>query len=144
MEYIASLFSILVLPLFFGFLGFIFSRISRWSRLAKDYPVPEGFEPENLHICFMVLNKVKYKSMIRLGPSRAGLYMKTWFIFRIGHTPTLIPWPAIRFVKEEEKLFGAPWYYLEIREANGETIEMIVSQKSWEKMEPFVKSGREE
>jgi hypothetical protein len=72
------------------------SLIGGWFELASVYPLPRTFEGTRWH--FRSANMrfgSHYGSCLTVGADPTGLFMKTLFLFRLGHAPLFIPWNSI-------------------------------------------------
>ena len=92
------------------FLGFVVlwcgilklvGKIGPWYQLAQQFHAIG--EPMGTTYRFQSLRfgmKAKYNGVITAIVSPRGLYLRPWFMFRIGHPPILIPWQAVTSLKE--------------------------------------------
>ncbi|WP_298960068.1 hypothetical protein [uncultured Roseibium sp.] len=94
---------ILIVPGFFICFGllwsvivFLIGRLGGWSRLSRLYPgnqPPPGQSWRWVSASFGLF--ASYRKCLDITLSNAGLYLRPVIIFRIGHSPILIPWHAI-------------------------------------------------
>ncbi|WP_298983800.1 hypothetical protein [uncultured Roseibium sp.] len=98
-----SAYLILIVPGFFLCFGllwsvivFLIGRLGGWSRLSRLYPgnqPPPGQSWRWVSASFGLF--ASYRNCLDITLSNAGLYLRPVIIFRIGHSPILIPWHAI-------------------------------------------------
>jgi hypothetical protein len=87
------------------FVIYIFSRMSGWSNLAKQFRLRKGFVGKRRHFQSGMIGLVNYRSCLTLGANQEGIYFSMLPIFAIGCPPLLIPWHEIKEVKKEKIFF---------------------------------------
>lgn len=84
---------------------YIISFTSGWHSLAKIYST-DTF-PEKTKSCSAVFNYVtNYNSTLVYAETSEGLYLKTLFLFKIGHRPLFIPWTAMQKYELSSAIFS--------------------------------------
>lgn len=83
---------------------FLITRISRWPRLARQFPAPDSpVLEERKNFERAEINGVRYKGAITIGRSEEGLYLKPFWLFGFLSKPILIPWAVIRVGERPKK-----------------------------------------
>ena len=84
--------------------------LAGWSQLAPS------FRAENINdvgplqsFQSMDVGGARYSGAIVAGAWSAGLYLRVWPIFRVGHPPLLIPWSAIGPLQEQKMWWSQVW-----------------------------------
>lgn len=108
-----------VLIVMIGFWRFVvrfLSESAKWPELARRYPAngrPDGrafgHQAGNLH-------GVAYQGTLRAVPSASGFFVEVENPFSYRQAPLLIPWSAVRELKEYRSLFGWRHYELVLSE----------------------------
>jgi len=77
--------------------GFIVSLIGGWRSLAERYRTDRVFPA---HKRWMQSAQMRflcgYNHVLTLASDSNGLYLATFFLFRVGHPPLFIPWNEIK------------------------------------------------
>jgi len=96
-------------PLFFvGVFVLVLYILSRkgWYELGNTYRFSQKFQGNRVGIISAMINGVNYKNCLLLKYDDTGFYLKPIFIFRLFHTPVLIPWKEVISVHEKKVLFS--------------------------------------
>jgi len=95
-------------PLFFVamfvFLLFYLSKKGWWD-LANQYKFEGLFQGERVGIISAGINGLNYNNCLVLKYNDEGFYLRPIFIFRLFHKPLLIPWKAIKNIRDKKILF---------------------------------------
>jgi hypothetical protein len=89
-----------IFPVFFitlwCFISFLISRLSGWSTLSNRFSATLPFSGQkwNWQSARMRLG-TNYGNSLIVGADPSGLFLATIFVFRIGHTPLLLPWNEV-------------------------------------------------
>lgn len=84
---------------------YIISFTSGWHSLAKNYAT-DSF-PEQTQSCSGVFNySSNYTGTLEYAETAEGLYLKTSFLFKIGHRPLFIPWKAMQNYQQSSGVFS--------------------------------------
>jgi hypothetical protein len=83
---------------FWCFVAFLMSRLSGWARLASAYPAAEVLTPNVRHAWQSALMNAntKYNASLVVVADPQAVHFSTLAIFRAGHSPFSVPWPALR------------------------------------------------
>lgn len=74
----------------------VLSRLGGWAALAQQYGSDEPFPATSWKFQRAQFRWfVGYNNCLTLGADRRGLYISTFFLFRIAHPPLFIPWREI-------------------------------------------------
>ena len=105
METCCALSPIYFIALWFGSMLLI-ARVG-WSQLAEKYACHNPYNGPKQGWQWGMLNWAAYKGCLWLAISPDGLYLETGpsLLFRAFHPPLLIPWSAIKSVKETKYWF---------------------------------------
>lgn len=94
------------LPLWFCFLTFVISRFG-WSRLAETHP--GGPSPPYGRPLRRRSGKIgwftNYNGCLNVTLSSEGIYIVPMWMFRLFHSPLLLPWSGVRGVEEHRIVF---------------------------------------
>ena len=112
--WLTLLFVLVVFPIFFTALWIgitlLMSFIGGWGRVAKVYAATErpdgGAELKNVTGMFGV---ARYKFVLTVITTDAGIYIENRKVFRAGHPPLFIPFPAISNARTQTLFF---WEYV--------------------------------
>jgi hypothetical protein len=94
----------------FAFIGiwvivtFMISKMG-WRALATNYRFVGTFTGQKIGLISASINGANYKNSLILKYNEQGVYLKPIFLFRLFHTPILIPWKEIKTVQDKKKLF---------------------------------------
>lgn len=98
-----------IIPAFFIVLGGMFSGISwvlsrtgGWSTLAAQYASDRPWPAQVWSWKGGRLGMTQYKGVLVVGADEAGMYLKTFGPFRVGHPPLFFPWEDIQIEKGTE------------------------------------------
>lgn len=97
------------LPFIVGFLifwlsiCFFLSRLSGWASLASHYarerpPTGKKYYMQSMGSGYSAFFLVNYSSCLTIHISEDSLFLKTWWMFKISHTPLEIPHKDITVV----------------------------------------------
>ncbi len=92
------------IPLWFGFIVWLLSRLGGWSRLAETFPphsLPYG---RKMWVAARV-GWVNYNGCLRVWVAPEGLFLSLMWPFSIFHKPLFIPWSAIRNREDRKMLW---------------------------------------
>jgi hypothetical protein len=120
-------------PVFFALLwvlvGNVLGLISGWWALASRYRHTGPFPGTLLRFRSGRLGCCGFGNVLTIGVNADGLYLRTFFLFRAGFPPILIPWSDV----SAEEIRGWVRRYVVFRFA----------QISWTKLRLFASTGRE-
>lgn len=88
----------------FVFVSFSLSK-KGWSDLAARYQFDGVFKGERVGIISAAINGVNYKNCLVLKYNNEGFYLRPLFVFRLFHKPLLIPWKAIKDIRDKKIFF---------------------------------------
>lgn len=89
--------------LFLRFVIILIARIGGWDRLAQHYPAPASLpEMSIFRLRSLKVGQAYYRSVMKVGVGRAGLYLVPVFFFRAAHPPLLIPWSELELSQSTE------------------------------------------
>lgn len=94
----------LIVPLWFGFILWLLSRLGGWARLAATYPphtLPYG---RKMWVAARV-GWVNYNGCLRVWVGPEGMFLSLIWPFSIFHKPLFIPWSAIRNRQDHKMLW---------------------------------------
>lgn len=104
---------VLLIPLFilifaglWCLIPLLLSRLGGWSRLAERFPAPA--EPAGKRFGWQSgrLGLVNYNNCLTIYISKAGLYLSTSPLLRVGYRPMLIPSREIHDVEKRRVLWA--------------------------------------
>ena len=83
-------------PLIWSFVCIAISSIGGWRKLAAAYRTsqPFGGKLQRFQTARMRAG-ARYKGCLNVGASPSGLFLSTYFPFRPGHPPLLVPWQDV-------------------------------------------------
>ena len=83
-------------PLIWSFVCIVISRFGGWHKLASAYrtSLPFGGTLRRFQTARM-RGGARYKGCLNVGASPSGLFLSTYFPFRPGHPPLLVPWQDV-------------------------------------------------
>ena len=99
---------IYLFPIFFiGMFVFVIFFLSKkgWSDLVSQYQFEGNFEGDRVGIISAAINGVNYNNCLLLKYNHEGFYLRPVFMFRLFHKPILIPWKAIKDIRDKKLLF---------------------------------------
>ncbi len=107
--------------------------LSGWPSLAKRFRT--GLRPPGTPMRGQVsrIGLVTERNVTRLVVSDRGLYLWTLWPFRLLRPPLLIPWAAIRSVRERSVLWTAT-YVVDV----GAPVEIALRKKAYDAIQPFL------
>ena len=110
--------------------------LSGWPSLAKRFRT--GLRPPGTPMRGQVsrIGLVTERNVTRLVVSDRGLYLWTLWPFRLLRPPLLIPWAAVRSVRERSLLWTAT-YVVDI----GAPVEIALRKKAYDAIQPFLSPG---
>lgn len=97
---------LLLIPIVWVAICVTLSRLSGWSRLAKQFSDADFIADESAWFRSASLSGIQYSSCLNFAVSGHGMRMSVILPFRIGHPPIVIPWSAMHHVEAENKLFS--------------------------------------
>lgn len=107
-------FVLVAFPIFFTAMWvgvtLLMSLIGGWGRVAKHYPAagkPEG--GRELHYVTGMFGMARYKHVLTVITTDAGLYIANRTVFRPGHPPLFIPFSAVVHPRKQTLFF---WEYV--------------------------------
>ncbi len=101
---------LLLIPVAWCLISLSMSRMSGWSRLAREFPC--GDAPEvtgDLEIARMRTGRVgviNYYSCLTFKATEQGLYVSVAPFLRLGHKPFYIPWNQFHHIAEHDLLYS--------------------------------------
>ncbi|HEY2081322.1 MAG TPA: hypothetical protein VGI88_00950 [Verrucomicrobiae bacterium] len=102
------------------FVGFKISRMG-WNAFAVRYSAPTRPTGRAYSSPFTQFGSflARYKNVVQIVFTDAGVYFYAVFLFRAFHPPFLVPWESVKRIEKKRWLF---WhrYRLEIRDVAGE------------------------
>lgn len=113
--------------------------LTGWSELAARYRTDVPFEGETWRFQSAQTRYMShYNGCLTYGANLQGLYVSTWFVFRVAHPALLIPWhelqmnPQRRWLIEgyEIRFTQVPDVFLWIRKSLGERIQAASKRSS--------------
>ena len=119
------------LPFFFATfwcaIVFLISRVSGWALLARRFHLQFAFTgPTWRWQSARMRWLANYNNCLTVGSDPSGLCLSTFFLFRAGHAPLLIPWPEISIYRRRKVLFAA---YVELRLGREEQVPFTIYGK---------------
>jgi hypothetical protein len=94
------------------------ARVSGWSLLAERYRAEMPFEGQKWRFQSAQMRYMShYNGCLTVGANMQGLYLATWFLFRIAHQPLFIPWNDLTMTPKRRWLF--PGYELRFNQVSG-------------------------
>ena len=106
MRDLGSVHFIALIPAMWCFLSWLISRLSGWSRLAKNYRSTAPIEGESARMRTGRIGPVTYHSCLSFRVSDEGLRIAVAFPLRLGHPPLYIPWDQIHHIQEDPILYS--------------------------------------
>jgi hypothetical protein len=115
------------------FVGGLLSFLSGWPSLARQFRATS--RPSGVRLTRQVakIGLVSESGVTGMVVSEAGLYLWAMWLFRFLRPPLLIPWSAIREVREATTLWWKT-YQLDIASIT----HVKVSTKAYDAMRPFL------
>lgn len=84
---------------------YLTSLISGWHTLAKRFRFNGEFSGEQWRWVYGLMRwYTKYGGVLVMGANAQGLYLRTLWMFKVGHPPLLIPWMEVR-AEDRERWF---------------------------------------
>ena len=81
---------------------YIISRIGGWTELGTIYRTTNPFPPTRYYFVSAVMRaSVNYGSCLTVSADLEGIYLKTFFLFRVFHPPLFIPWGDLDYMEEK-------------------------------------------
>lgn len=99
----------IIFPIFWMSIVFFIAFLGGWTRLAQVYATERAFPPKTFSFQGARLGWANYNGVLTIGVSEEGMYMKPFFLFRVGHRPLFIPWYDVQ-IGEKKGLFGETIY----------------------------------
>jgi len=96
--------------------SFILSKIGGWSYLKSQYFREKDFKGQKSRFKSMKMGPVNYSNCVTIGADSTSLYLSINFLFRIGHSPLLIPLSDVIGIKEDGMVFN--YVILRIKRVN--------------------------
>jgi len=97
----------IIFPLFWSGIVYFTSVLGGWSQLKQIYRYELPFNGEIIRFGSGRIGRfVNYNGILTIGRGSAGLYLSTFFMYRPGHPPLLIPWEDIS-MEEGQGVFFA-------------------------------------
>ncbi len=97
---------IALIPAMWCFLSWLLSRLSGWSRLARQYRSLRGIDGESAHMRTGKIGVVSYHSCLSFRVNDDGLRIAVAFPLRLGHPPLFIPWDQFHHVAEDPIMYS--------------------------------------
>jgi hypothetical protein len=99
---------LLVFALFLTFWCILFNLLAfvgGWTRLARTYPAPAGFDGKRWRMQSGMLRfGMHYGNCLQIGANTRGLRIAVFFPFRPGHPPLYFPWADVAITYERRWL----------------------------------------
>ena len=83
--------------------------LAGWSQLAQSFRAGNVAIGPLQSFQSMDVGGARYNGAIVARVWGAGLYLRVWPIFRVGHPPLLIPWSAIGPLQEQKMWWSQVW-----------------------------------
>jgi hypothetical protein len=83
---------------------FIISKTG-WTDLVANYRYDNAFTGTRVGIISAAINKANYNNSLVLKYNEDGIYLKPILLFRLFHSPVLIPWKEIKEVRDKKIFF---------------------------------------
>jgi hypothetical protein len=94
-----------IAPLIWCGVVYVISLSSGWQSLAKTYSTSDF--PEQTKPCSAVFSRFSnYNHTLQYAENSEGLYLKTHWLFKIGHKPLFIPWHDVQNYQKSATLFA--------------------------------------
>jgi len=126
----AVIFPIFFLALWCGIILLI-GQIGGWAVLARRFRLTLPFAGQSWGWQSARMRwSCNYGGCLRVGADPTGLYLATFFLFRAGHPPLLVPWPEVTVSRRKVLFFT----YVELRLGREEQIPFVINQKLAERV----------
>ncbi len=88
-------------------------RLSGWIALGQRFRAENRFHGKCWYFQYAQFRwSMNYSGALTVGADATGLYISIWPMFRLGHPPLLIPWPAIKIEMKRSFWLGD---YMEVQ-----------------------------
>lgn len=119
-------------------IGFVLSRLSGWSTLAR-YRATNGHPVvERLRFQWARIGLVNFASCLRFDLTQQELRVRIWWPYRLFHPPIAIPWTDIHF---ERSVTGFWQRIAQLQVGRPERVRMQVSARTWQRFKPYVEAA---
>jgi len=119
---------------------YLTSRMSGWHLLAKRFRLHGDFTGEQWRWVYGLMRwHAKYGGVLVMGADAQGLYMRTLWLFKVGHPPLLIPWIEIR-AEDRERWFRQG---IQLTLGRQEQIPLWVLERTAVRIRPFLPTAEQ-
>jgi len=114
----------------------ILSRVGGWGKLAEQFRYEGQPNGQKYGMQSLSLGGVNYNNCLTMHVAPEGLYVSTWWIFRLKHPTLCIPWKAFHPGKEK-KFLWIRYYQFEI--GHPVITKAVIQKKTYEAIQQFVR-----
>lgn len=125
----------IVFGLFWCFVVWLLAQVGGWARLGAMFPAGDEPAGERFDFQSFRMGVANYKNIVTVVLSEKGLYLRPFFLFRIGHPPLLIPWNQLLDPRQKNMLF---FKYMQVTIGNPGVTTISLYSTLYERIRRFV------